>query len=170
MRILNSDQFESAYVKIRKNARVLVVGSRVYPTRQDRRALYRNVLGIDMTHGPGVDRVLNLEEPLPPDLGKFDHIDCISVLEHSKHPWLLAANLERLMAVDGTIFVQVPFVWRVHAYPADFWRFTEEAVRVLLPAIKWAALQFVPDKVDNHWQQGSLYFARTQVCGFGGKL
>jgi len=170
VRITSTDQFESLYVKIRKDARVLVAGSRLYPTRQDRRKLYRNVLGVDMVPGVGVDRVVNLEEPLPPDLGKFDHIDCISVLEHARRPWLLAANLERLLAIDGTIFVQVPFVWRVHGYPSDFWRFTEDAVRILLPAIKWVALQFVPDKVDNHWQYGSLYFARTQVCGFGGLL
>ena len=33
-----------------------------------RRAAFADVIGIDMLSGPGVDCVLNLEEPLPADL------------------------------------------------------------------------------------------------------
>jgi hypothetical protein len=119
-----------------------------------------------MIAGSGVDRVINLEESLPEDIGKFDHIDCVSVLEHARSPWLLAVNLQHLLMPEGTIFVEAPFVWRVHAYPSDFWRFTDEALRVLFPAIHWHKLQFVPE-VNSLRQNEGVYFSRTEVCGFG---
>jgi hypothetical protein len=71
---------------------------------------------------------------LPPGLGTFEHVDCLSVLEHSKRPWLLAANLERLMRPGATIYITVPFIFRkIHAYPDDYYRFTPAAVEHPLP-------------------------------------
>ena len=126
-----------------------------------------------MLDGPGVDRVLDLEEPLPDDFGLFAHVDCISVLEHSRRPWLLAANLERLLELGGTLYLQVPFVWRIHGFPNDYFRFTTEGVRVLFPQIEWTALQFVngtPGNEVHRLDYGRLhYFPKSEVCGFGVK-
>lgn len=162
--------FEDRY--FRPNlGRTLVVGSRVYPNRTDRRALYADAVGIDMLSGDGVDLVVNLEEPLPHGLGQFDHIDCLSVLEHSRRPWLLAANLERLMR--GTIYVSAPFVWKVHAYPEDYFRFTPAGIRSLFPSVIWDAVLMAADvltegpKVSVLNPAGHPYFARTETVGFG---
>lgn len=126
-----------------------------------------------MQEGPGVDVVLDLEETLPYTLGHFAHADCISVLEHSRRPWLLAANVERLLEPGGTLCLRAPFVWRLHNYPADMWRFTCEGVRQLFPAIKWEYLELVNAKgqpgLPNIWHEGMLYFGRCEVCGFGVK-
>ena len=84
-----------------------------------------------MQEGEGVDLVLDLEESLPEGLGTFAHVECMSVLEHSKRPWLLAANPEQLMEPGATIFVSVPFIWRFHGYPSDYFRLTPEALPVL---------------------------------------
>ena len=151
--------------------RTLIVGSRVYPGRADRRRLHEDAVGVDMLAGDGVDRVLNLEDDLPEDLGQFDHVECLSVLEHSRRPWLLAANLERLMAPGASLFVAVPFVWRVHAYPDDYWRMTPSAIRALFPRIEWRALKLagrsVTDKPESTKIAGHPYFARTETVGFG---
>jgi hypothetical protein len=164
--IVTTDDFEKYFVKP-KDGRTLIVGSHVYATRTDRRLKYASAVGVDMIAGPGVDEVLNLEETLPSHLGEFTHIDCVSVLEHAQRPWLIAENLERLLVQAGTLFLQVPFVWRVHAYPSDFWRFTVECIKLLFPQIQWTSLQFVPPKVDSQTFNGVPYFRRTQVCGFG---
>lgn len=156
-----------------KRGRTLIVGSKLYKFRKDRRLLYKDVLGVDLSSGAGVDRVLDLESSLPRDLGKFAHIECWSVLEHVRRPWLMADNLQRLLAQDGTIHVQVPFVWRVHAYPSDYWRFTAEAVKLLFPWIGWYKIMYAntklvdAGKVPMVLKEDHKYFARTEVYAFG---
>lgn len=125
-----------------------------------------------MLPGPGVDLVLNLEDELPEGLGQFQHVECISVLEHAPRPWLLAANLERLMAPGCTLYVTVPMVWRIHAYPSDYWRMTPEALPLLFPSVEWerrmmAGSKLVEDQVQIVKLAGFPYMARTETCGFG---
>lgn len=180
MKATSADLFERAHVRP-KAGRALVVGSQVYGARPDRRLRYGEAIGADMLPGPGVDWVLNLEEPLPPGLGLFDHVDCLSVLEHSKRPWLLAANLQRMMKPGATIFVTVPFVWKVHAYPDDYFRFTPAGLALVLPAIRWEALRLVhwaiepegavrlPSEKMRNDENGPPWFPRTETMGFGVK-
>lgn len=156
-----------------KVGRTLVAGSRIYGEREDRRKRYPNALGVDMEDGLGVDLVLNLEDSLPATLGRFDHVDCLSVLEHSRRPWLLAANIERLLEPGGTLYLYVPFIWWLHR-PPDYWRMTVEAVRSVFPLIVWDRLLYVPGPVNGKtpslFEDGQRYLVRTEVCGFGVKI
>lgn len=167
-----ADVFEKQYVRP-KPGRTLIVGSQVYKTREDRRARYPDVLGVDMLDGPGVDRVVDMERVLPADLGLFAHIECRSVLEHSRKPWLLAANVERLMDQGGTIHLAVPFVWGIHSYPSDYFRFTAEGIRELFPQIEWQALMYAGRAITEGGKTprvniaGHTYVERTEVMGFG---
>ncbi len=166
------ERFEREYVKP-KQGRTLIVGSAVYKEKEDRRKRYPDVIGVDMLEGEGVDLVLDLEEPLPEDLGKFSHVECMSVLEHSKRPWLLAANLERLMEPGSTIFVSVPFIWRYHPYDHDYYRFSRDGIRFLFPAIDWESLLYASDdltdknKANSTKVSGHPYLSRTETVGFG---
>jgi hypothetical protein len=153
----------------------LIVGSKINKTREDRRLLYPDgsAIGVDMQAGPGVDVVLDLEEPLHA-FGPFAHVECISVLEHSRRPWILAENLQHLMRPGSTIHVGVPFIWREHAYPSDYFRFTTHGVRLLFPRIRWAALTYGNDRLDadmtlmgERRADGFRTFLRTEVYGFG---
>lgn len=168
------DKFEQRFVKP-FTGRTLIVGSFVTEGKEDRRKHYTDAVGIDMRPGPGVDRVLNLEDPLPADIGRFAHIECCSVMEHSRRPWLLAANVEQMLDPGGTLYVLVPFVWRFHDYPSDYWRMTAEAVRSLFPAIDWTALMYASDRLrDDHFLSaknldGHAFLPRCEVVGFGVK-
>ena len=155
-----------------KAGRTLIVGSRVYGDKEDRRKRYPDVVGVDMAAGPGVDVVADLElEPV----GMFDHIECMSVMEHCRRPWLIAQNLEFMLRSSGTLFITVPFIWRVHGYPDDYWRFTSSGVRSLFSKIKWteeayscrelySAANDIPSvRSPDDWP----CFARTEVCMFG---
>ena len=155
-----------------RSGRTLIVGSKIHEgtDKPDRRERYKEALGVDMEDGPGVDIALDLEESAPP--GQFAHIECTSVLEHSRRPWLLCANLERGLIDGGTILVMVPWVWRFHAYPNDFWRMTPEAVKSLLPSIEWEQQSYIVEgelveKVPNLWHQNVRYIARSELimCG-----
>lgn len=159
-----------------KVGRTLIVGSKLYDGKEDRRLLYPNAVGVDMLPGDGVDCVLDLEEPSAAlTLGAFTHIECWSVLEHSRRPWLLAANLEAMLEPGGTMHVSVPFVWRYHAYSSDFFRFTAEGVRSLFGGIQWDALMYASNKLrPDHYMravdhEGVPHFPRCEVVGFGVK-
>lgn len=158
----------------RRMGRTLIVGSHVYPGRDDRRAYYNDVVGVDAIEGPGVDRVVDLEEASPDDLGLFSHVECRSVLEHARRPWLVAANIEGLLEPGGTLDLAVPFVWSLHSYPGDFWRFTVAAVRSLFARIEWRALRYAHRCLDGERSKtpratvnGHVFIARTEVLGFG---
>jgi len=149
--------------------RTLVIGSKVYQTNSDRRLLYKNAIGLDMEDGEGVDIVHNLESPLP---GQYDHIDCCSVLEHSQRPWLVAENIRKLMAPRATILLAVPFAWRVHGYPSDYWRFTIESFPVLFPTVQWEDRHYlingkVKHKHKTYREEEEVWIARSEAVGWG---
>lgn len=166
------EQFEKRHV-LPAPGRTLIVGSQVISGKPDRRALYRDVVGLDIVEGDGVDVLHDLEHPLPAELGTFAHIECMSVLEHVKRPWLAAETIEQALAPGGTLTVLVPFVWRFHDYGGDYWRMTPDALRVIFPNIEWVALEL------GHWKKakgmrvpsvregGHPYLARTETFGFG---
>lgn len=165
-------QFEREHVRPNPG-RTLIVGSAVYRDKEDRRKRYADVLGLDMLAGPGVDMVHDLEEPLPEQHGQFEHVECMSVLEHVRRPWLLAANIERAMLPGASIYVTVPFVWRIHGYPDDYWRLTPNGVRMLFGGIRWervmlasVGLQEASTKLAVH-KEPYPYLPRTEVVAFG---
>ncbi len=157
--------------------RTLIVGSRVYGNKEDRRKRYKYAVGADMQVGDGVDIVADLE--LGCVGGYFAHIECMSVLEHVRRPWLLTANIEAALAPRGSIFITVPFVWKVHGYPDDYWRMTISGVKSLFSdAIDWkheayahshrylCVGQDIPQvRAGNDWS----YMAVTETCLFGVK-
>lgn len=152
--------------------RTLVVGSKQYKGKADRRALYRNALGLDLEAGDGVDIVHDLETPLPETFGLFDHIDCVSVLEHVQRPWILCANIAATMAPRATILISVPFIWRVHAYPSDYWRMTVEALPILFPNVEWIQRGYMCDdefvkKPKAETIDGQVYMEKTETVAFG---
>lgn len=157
-----------------RSGRTLIVGSRLYGDKEDRRKRYPNAEGVDMVAGPGVDWVQNLEHKFYRK--PYDHIECMSVLEHCRKPWLVADSLEQLLYNGGTLFVTVPFIWRVHNYPDDYWRFTMSGVKSLFSRIEWTheayshrhlckAEDIPAVKAGEDWP----HFARTEVCLFGAK-
>lgn len=164
------EEFERSFVTPRAG-RTLIVGSRIYRDKEDRRKRYPGAVGVDMLPGDGVDVVLDLEGDVPATLGQFDHVECMSVLEHSMRPWLLAANLERLMRPGATIFVSVPLAWALHGYPSDFWRMTPEALPVLFPRVTWAHRMIASNELGGKLQRLKVdefpYFPRAETCGFG---
>lgn len=119
----------------------LEVGSKDYGSTQDLRSLVgagEPYVGVDLEPGPGVDMVLDLAGDfalIDARLGgrRFGTVFCLSVLEHCRQPFTMADNLTRLLAPAGAVCVSVPFAWKFHGYPSDYWRFTHEGVRLLFP-------------------------------------
>jgi SAM-dependent methyltransferase len=135
-----------------KTGPVLEVGSKDYGSTATFRNFYSasEYVGVDMEHGKGVDLVVDLVEgtgALP--LDHFDLVICCSVMEHVRKPWVFADNLTKLTREGGQIYISVPWVWRYHAYPDDYFRFSYRGIMELFPEFEWASLEYstnVPDE------------------------
>ncbi len=149
---------------VKKNADIVLgpileVGSKDYGHTPDYRSLFPNFeyIGVDIAEGKGVDCVLNLMDEfksINEKLGrkKFKTAICNSLLEHCLNPFKVSHNLELLLDQDGIVFVSVPFAWRIHGYPSDYWRFTSEAVKVLFPQV-----EFFEDRSNmSSWKIGEV--------------
>lgn len=160
--------FRESYVQ-QTPGRVLVVGSKLYPTRPNWRDWQPDGLGVDMEAGDGVDFVANLEHgPLPKP---FEHIECTSVLEHTQRPWKAAENIERMLVHGGSIFLSVPWVWNFHGYPQDLWRFSHLTLPILFPSIDWKVIRYAHGDVltdsERSPKKKDGLLPKTQVMGWG---
>lgn len=131
---------------------VLEVGSRDYGSTSTFRDVYagNEYIGVDLSAGKNVDRVVDLASGTG-DLaaGHFALVICCSVLEHVRRPWEMAENLTGLLRPGGAIYVAVPWVWRYHPYPDDYYRFSWRGIAELFPRITWRSQAFstnVPDE------------------------
>lgn len=163
--------------------RSLLCGNNLYDTgKEDRRARYPHAMGVDMFDGNGVDITIDLEDRLTPTiLGSFEHIECHSVLEHAKRPWLIADNIKSMLVPRGTLSVLVPFAWRIHDYPSDYWRFTAAALVELFRGFREVRTAYcysdgtidrkgkVPSITDTYVDAGPelKFIARAEAMLFG---
>jgi SAM-dependent methyltransferase len=118
---------------------VIEIGAKDYGSTVSFRDLYRGeYVGVDLEAGKGVDVIADLTAGLGPlQEGHFALAICCSVLEHTPTPWVMAENLTRLLRPGGALYISVPWVWRYHAYPDDYFRFSPRAVQSLFPSLSW---------------------------------
>jgi SAM-dependent methyltransferase len=98
----------------------------------------RRFIGCDIRHGPGVDRIEDAHQLSFGD-GSLGAILMFELLEHLPSPAEAVAEARRVLRADGLLALSVPFDYRLHAFPADYWRFTAAGISVLLSGF--------PDKI-----------------------
>lgn len=89
----------------------------------------REYLGTDLEAGPDVDMVADVHR-LSQVVGEesFDIVLSFSTFEHIKYPHLAAHEVMKSLTVGGLVFVQTHQSFPLHAYPADYFRFSTEAL------------------------------------------
>ena len=122
---------------------IIEIGSRVFGNTVNYRTVYPDAeyVGVDLELGEGVDKIVDLEQGIG-DLKSeyFEFGICCSALEHTPRPWVVAENICRLLRPGGSLFVSVPWVWRFHPHPDDFFRFSFRGVQSLFPEIAWQGI------------------------------
>lgn len=167
---------------------IIEIGSKNYGNTPDLRSLFPNeqYIGVDREPGGGVDVVCDLTgdfESVVEAIGvaQARTVICFSVLEHCKYPFKMAENISALLAEGGVVFVSVPFVWNIHAFPDDYWRFTPSAISLLFGGLQLDATRsFSSSKVRGVrfalgaqlsqlecWEgRGIRLFRLLRRCGF----
>jgi SAM-dependent methyltransferase len=115
---------------------ILEVGSYQVPGQEELaelRPLFpgREYLGIDVRAGPGVDELADVEQlPFPDE--SFGTVVALNTFEHVQRFWRGFEEVRRVLRPDGVLLVTVPFYFHIHDHPQDYWRFTPEALALLL--------------------------------------
>lgn len=73
---------------------------------------------------------------------RYDAIFSISVFEHISKPWKAARHLSRLLKPGGIVYHVAPFSYFYHGAPADYWRFTPDAFKLLFSDLKPLKAEF----------------------------
>lgn len=96
------------------------------------RELFHEYIGIDSLKGKNVDMRASAHA-LPFMDSEFDNVLCLDMLEHDPTFWLSIPEMIRVLRPGGNLVIAVPGIgFHKHNYPSDFWRFTEEAMTMLL--------------------------------------
>ena len=115
---------------------VLEIGSFQVPGQEeqiDLRSLFpgRDYRGVDIRPGPGVDLVADVEDLPLPD-ASVGTVIAMNTFEHVRRFWRGFEEIRRVLRPDGALLVSCPFNVMIHNHPSDYWRFTPEALGVLL--------------------------------------
>ncbi len=90
---------------------------------------YKEIIGIDMRKGEGVDIVMNAHDidkkwPKP----TFDLITCVETLEHDDKFWITVEQMRRAIKPGGWMLIAAPSLAAgKHDYPSDYYRFFASA-------------------------------------------
>ena len=91
----------------------------------------REFIGCDIRPGLGVDRLEDAER-LNFAGGSIGTVLLFEILEHLPDPARAISEAGRVLSEDGLLALSVPFSYRLHGYPSDYWRFTASGIAVLL--------------------------------------
>jgi len=98
---------------------------------------------------------------LPFRTGQFDLAISNQVLEHVRDPKAVLAEIRRVLKPGGHLFVSLPFVWELHNFPADYWRFSEQGVVELLAGFKLLELEGAGNSLQAILQTLHLWLHRS---------
>lgn len=81
----------------------------------------------------------------------FDLVLCMSVLEHVENPFEVAKELVSVVSPGGYLYIAVPFFYPEHKDGkkrwSDYWRFTDDALRILFKDMKEVWIDRMPSPV-----------------------
>lgn len=124
---------------------VLEIGSRVgCPASTSKRHLFpgaREYTGFDYYPGENTDVVGDAHVLSAHFQNRFDALFSVAVLEHLAMPWVAAMEMNKVLNIGGLTYHQTPFTFPLHEQPRDFWRFSDEGLRVLFSkSLGWEVL------------------------------
>ena len=107
----------------------------------------KSYIGVDIEAGDDVDLVADvhsLSQAIACD--SLDAVVAIAIFEHLKHPWVAMAEIGKVLKHGGIVYVETHFAFYEHAYPSDYYRYTQDGLRALAD---YAGLETVAVSYQN---------------------
>ena len=126
---------------------ILIIGSKQYNFDQynfyveiNRMGL-KDITGLDIQHGKGVDFVLDICDSKDIFFNQFSNyyntIICMETLYAVINPFKAAENIYRVMNKNSILIFSDVFVRRIARMPTDYWRFSYDAHKILFDKLKF---------------------------------
>lgn len=106
--------------------------------------------GLTNYHMLDFDNGYDLRKPIRGK--KYDLGICMDLLEHVSNPFLVSKNIIKSLNKGAFLFVTAPFVWEIHGYPQDYWRYTPDGLAELFKYDMDIEIIYV--EVDSHKDEG----------------
>ena len=134
------------------SGKVLEVGSCNYNGTV--RGFFRgsDYVGVDAQQGPDVDLVCEAKDLAKHfKRGSFDVVVSTEMLEHDPRPWLSIPVMASMLKVGGKIVLTTRGPgFHYHEYPGDYWRFTQDSIRLLFDDAGLLILDIEDDPYPEH--------------------
>lgn len=111
-------------------------------------------IGCDIHGGAGVDVIANAEDLSAWDDGHWPTVISTEMLEHCPRPWVAVQEMARV----SNRFVIITCrgydkrgYWEVHAYPHDYYRYSDGAMRILAEDAGLTVLELEADPEGPGW-------------------
>lgn len=95
------------------------------------RKLREDVLRVDRDFSQAAELLADCHH-LPFEGSSLQAVVSTGMLEHVADPAQVLAEARRVLRDRGLLYVEVPFLQGFHADPDDYWRFTQNGLRLLL--------------------------------------
>ena len=126
---------------------IIIIGSKEYEFdkynyKDELRSLgFKNIIGIDILNGQGVDLQLDICEKIGHNtknlINNFNTVFCMQMLYAVKNPFIAAQNIQRFLRKNGVLIFSDVFIHRVNRIPTDYWRFTYDAQKLIFDKISF---------------------------------
>lgn len=119
------------------------------------RELFDDYTGVDIEAGKNVDIVASGHD-LPFKDETFDLVLCMNTLEHDDTFWLTVAEMKRVLKKGGILFIEVPnySYGTIQNWPADYWRFSDQAIAKMLEGMDEIKVALIPGRHDLIYGHG----------------
>lgn len=76
---------------------------------------------------------------------KYDVGICMDLLEHTTNPFKIGETITNSLKPNALLFVTVPFIWALHEFPKDYFRFSVDGIKEVFSKMKCLKADFLTD-------------------------
>jgi SAM-dependent methyltransferase len=131
IKTISRQLFEEYLLETKKKikGKVLDIGAKdaTYKKKMD----YDDYTTLDMVDIEGVDIVADAQH-IPLKTESYAWVICANLLEHVEEPKKVVNECRTVLKSSGKLLIWVPYYFRYHPDPKDYYRFTEDGIRYLL--------------------------------------
>ncbi len=135
---------------------------------------YRTV-DINQNAACDIDYLLSGGPGVPLADKSVDLILLMDVLEHVREPGPILIELRRLLSNGGRLIISLPFIYREHETPSDFYRYTLFGIQELISSHSGRIIKVA--KVGNFWytflslfMERKIYYGERNKLGLFGRI